>query len=137
MELRSEVQRRNDLLFEVKEQVGKLMIEDMQRIQQLKVQDEAIKTKDQILLVQGSELVSLRQDIEELERKTAGMRRKPDPRLLSQTDPLVIYLVKATKVERVPVEVWSHERVWKLHQIGCGLWDCGFDATYLAVGDIT
>ena len=137
MDLRSEVQRLNDLLVEVKEQVGKLMIEDMQQIQQLKVQDEAIRTKDRVLLVQGSELVALRQDIIELERKTAGMRRKPDPRLLSKTDPPVIYLVKATKIERVPIEVWPHERVWKLHQIGCGLWDCGFDATYLAVGDIT
>ena len=88
-------------------------------------------------MVQGSELVSLRQDIDDLEKKATGMRRKPDPRLQSQTDPLVIYLVRATKIERVPIEVWPHERVWKLHQIGCGLWDCGFDATYLAVGDVT
>ena len=113
------------------------MIEDMQRIQQLKVQGDELKAKDRVLLVQGSELVSFRQDIDELEKKAAGVRRKPDPRLLSQTDPLVIYLVKATKIERVPIEVWPHERVWKLHQIGCGLWDYGFDATYLAVGDVT
>ena len=36
----------------------------------------------------------------------------------------------------MPIEVWPHERVRKLHQIGCGLWDCSFDATYLAVGDV-
>ena len=68
------------MLSEVKEQVGRLMIEDMQQIQQLKVQSEELKSKDRMLLVQGSELVSLRQDIDELEKKAAGMRRTPDPR---------------------------------------------------------
>ena len=79
-ELRTEVQRLTNLLSEVKEQVGRLMIEDMQRIQQLKVQGEELKAKDRILLVQGSEQVSLRQDIDELEKKAAGVRRKPEDR---------------------------------------------------------
>ena len=28
------------------------------------------------------------------------------------------------------------ERVWKFLHIGRGPWNCGFDATYLAVGDV-
>ena len=121
----------------VKDDVARLMAEDEQRQKLLAEMAEELKSKDQFLKTQREELVALRQEILEHERKAACMRQKSDPRLLSQKDPMVIYMVKAGKSEKVPIEVWPHEHVWKLHQIGCRLWDCGFDATYLAVGDIT
>ena len=80
--------------------------------------------------------MALQQEILEHERKATDLIRKLDPRLQSQSDPMAIYLVQAGQKEKVPIEVWPNECVWRLHQISYGLWDCGFDATFLAVEDI-
>ena len=112
------------------------MTEDEQRKRQMAEKDRELKVNNWLFKTQREELMALRLQLLEHEQIAAGVKRqRPNPRLLSGTRPIAIYLVMRGQSERVPLEVYPHERVWKIHMIACRHWDHAFEATYLAVGD--
>ena len=104
-------------------------------MKQLEERVEEWKSKDQLLKAQREELVALRQEIVEHEKKAAGRRRAPDPRLVQNTESMFIKLVKTGQAEKISQKVWPHERVWKIHLVSCSVFGGSLKETYLTVMD--
>ena len=71
----------------------------------------------------------------EPERKAGRRRHPPDPRLVQNTESMFIRLVKAEQAEKVSLEVWPHERVWRIHLVSCSVFGGSIEETYLTVQD--
>ena len=48
---------------------------------------------------------------------------------------MFIRLVKAGQKEKVNLEVWPHERVWRIHPVSCSVFGGSIEETYLTVQD--
>ena len=79
--------------------------------------------------------MALRQEIVEHEKKAVHRRCPPDPRLVQNTESMFIRLVKAGQTKKVNLEVWPHERVWRIHLVSCTVFGGSIEETYLTVHD--